>query len=45
MRFAPTEEVTTLLDIVLIVCKIGGIAAAISIGAILFGIAIGKVNV
>lgn len=45
MRCATTVEVTTVLDIVLIVCKIGGIAAAISIGAILFGIAIGKVNV
>jgi hypothetical protein len=45
MRCATTVEVTIVLDIILIVCKIGGIAAAISIGAILFGIAIGKVNV
>jgi hypothetical protein len=37
--------VTAVLEIVFIVCKIGGIAAAISIGAILFGIAIGRINV
>jgi len=37
--------VTAVLEIVFIVCKIGGIAAAIGIGAMLFGIAIGRINV
>lgn len=34
-----------MLDIILLVCKIGGIAAALTIGVILLGIAMGKVNV
>jgi len=34
-----------MLDIVLIVCKVGGIAAGLTIAGILFAIAIGKVNV
>jgi len=34
-----------MLETILLVCKIGGIAAALTIGAILLGIALGKVNV
>ncbi len=34
-----------MLDIILLVCKIGGITAALTIGVVLFGIAIGKINV
>jgi len=37
--------VIIVVDTILLICKIGGIAAAVTIGAILFGIAIGKINV
>jgi len=38
-------EVTIVIDTILLICKIGGIGAAVSIGVILLGIALGKINV
>jgi hypothetical protein len=34
-----------MLDVILLICKIGGIGAALTIGGILLAIALGKVNV
>lgn len=34
-----------MLDVILLVCKIGGLTAALTIGGILLAIALGKVNV
>jgi hypothetical protein len=39
------REVTIVIDTILLICKIGGIGAAVSIGVILLGIALGKINV
>jgi hypothetical protein len=41
----PWPEETEMLDVILLICKIGGIAAALTIGGILLGIALGKINV
>jgi hypothetical protein len=37
--------VPIVVDTIFLICKIGGIAAAVTIGAILLGIALGKINV
>jgi hypothetical protein len=39
------HKVTIVLELVFLVCKIGGILAVGSISAILLGIALGKINV
>lgn len=40
-----SQGVTIMIDTILLICKVGGIAAAVTIGAILLGIALGKINV
>jgi hypothetical protein len=37
--------VTIVVDTILLICMIGGIGAAIAIGGILLGVALGKINV